>query len=516
MLNTFAMLASFWDKLTGDSTGITLMVLFIVGAAALVAVIVTLVLLSLRHTLLLDYGDKKEKFSVANYKAVDLPAPSREGAKFAGWFYDAQFTHAAESPFQMGKESVTLYAKWEQTPQEESVLKEDDRAQEEKDPETEEEMIAESAPQPEKEREETVFAEETLAESTEPAREEAVQEPAGAEGEPAAQIFEEDADEEAENDEEAGEGDEIDNALVTLVTGGKVFVQYRRSFRARLIQADDEMKGYYNLLRNELLSYVGIKERESWNYDSFNVGRRQFAKVNANTKSLILYLALEPESVDEKYRFRDVSEKRRYKNVPVRYKITGARSFKYALELIEQAAAKFELDFARYGEDLVIPYEDRETLIKKRLIKVYAKRETGETVTEEQLETYIAEGAKVEKLSAYTVTDQVNVGEAETLISDATAKQLIALAGERSERAAQGKRTYVNLDTISEHFREDETVDLASLKERGLVEKKAAAYKVLARGSLNKSLTIVANDFSLPAVKMIALTGGRVVKVRKE
>ena len=183
---------------------------------------------------------------------------------------------------------------------------------------------------------------------------------------------------------------------------------------------------------------------------------------------------------------------------------------------MEQAAAKFELDFARYGEDLVIPYEDRETLIKRRLIKVYAKRETGETVTEEQLETYIAEGAKVEKLSAYTVTDQVNVGEAETLISDATAKQLIALAGERSERAAQGKRTYVNLDTISEHFREDETVDLASLKERGLVDKKAAAYKVLARGSLNKSLTIVANDFSLPAVKMIALTGGRVVKVRKE
>ncbi len=35
--------------------------------------------------------------------------------------------------------------------------------------------------------------------------------------------------------------------------------------------------------------------------------------------------------------------------------------------------------------------------------------------------------------------------------------------------------------------------------------------KVLAKGSLNKPLIVEADDFSLEAVKMIALTGGRVI-----
>ena len=229
----------------------------------------------------------------------------------------------------------------------------------------------------------------------------------------------EEPEEDAEDIGEAGEGDEIDNALVTLVSGGKVFVQYRRSFRARLIQSADETKAMYNRFRSEILSYIGVKERVSWNYDSYNVGRRQFVKMNANAKSLIVYFALAPSEIGEKYRFRDVSEKKRYAAVPVRFKITGARSMQYAIELLEQTAGAFGLDFKRTEENLEIPYETREELIRQRLIKVYAKRETGESVTEEQL------------------------------------------------------------------------------------------------GKLDKALTVEAADFSLPAVKMIVLTGGKVVKIKK-
>ena len=145
----------------------------------------------------------------------------------------------------------------------------------------------------------------------------------------------------------------------------------------------------------------------------------------------------------------------------------------------------------------------------------YKIRETGETVTEEELEKYIEEGATVEKLSAYTVTDKVTAGEAETLITDATAENLIALAEVRSVRGT-GRRSYINLDTISANFREGETVDLATLKARGLLEAKVGSFKVLARGQLDKSLTVEANDFSLAAVKMIALTGGKVVRIKKQ
>lgn len=534
-----ALLSSFWEDLRSGTGGPTMIVLMIVAAAAVVLLVACLILLARRSKIVLDEGNgKKTVIKTGRHKAVRLPAPERDGYTFEGWYTDAACTKRADGTVQASAKSMTLYAKWEKfseekLPQDDSEVPANAFAESSAVTSLDEQAVREEPAAEERacEPEASVAEEENVSEPAaqeepadepapqeEPAEEPSLQDVSASEEEKTAEtsVSEED-EEETEDEDEASEGDEIDNALVTLVSGTKVFVQYRRSFRARLIQADDEMKDYYNGLRSELLSYVGVKERVSWNYDSYNVGRRQFAKINANRKSIILYLALAPASVDEKYTFRDVSEKKRYAAVPVRYKITGSRSFKYAVELIAQAAAEFGLDYKRFEEKLDIPYEERDELIKKRLIKVYAKRETGETVTEEELEQYIEEGATVESLSAYTVTDRVSVNEAEILISDATAKQLVALAEEAEEqpRAARAKRSYVNLDTVSANFREGEKVDLAALQAKGLVDKKATAYKVLARGSLDKSLTIEANDFSLPAVKMIALTGGRVVKIRK-
>ena len=55
-----------------------------------------------------------------------------------------------------------------------------------------------------------------------------------------------------------------------------------------------------------------------------------------------------------------------------------------------------------------------------------------------------------------------------------------------------------------------------SLKQKGLVPKSARAVKILARGSLNKPLTVIAQDFSTSAVKMITLTGGHAMLVDRE
>ncbi len=508
-------------------------------ALAVIVIFVLLIQLTVRHSLTFLVGEGKTiKYKFPRRRMVrltgeqsDVPVPSREGFTFAGWYLDEACTVSAGDIYRVEKDAA-LYAKWvpaEKAAEDIAAPVEEASAEEPAAPVAEEtaEDIAVPAEEVVAGEPAAPVAEETAEDIAAPAEEVVAEEPAAPVAEetagaitapveeaPAA-VEEEDGEEEEDAEDEAAEGDEFDNALVTLVSGSKVFVQYRRSFRARLIQASDEMKEYYNLLRSELLSQIGVKERVSWNFDSFNVGRRQFAKVNANTKSLIVYFALSPEEVDEKYRFRDVSEKKRYANVPVRYKITGSRSFKYALELLEQTAEKFGLDFKRVQEHLDIPYEDRDALIRQRLIRVYAKRETGETVTEEELEKYIEEGATVEKLSAYTVTDKVTAGEAETLITDATAENLIALAEVRSVRGT-GRRSYINLDTISANFREGETVDLATLKARGLLEAKVGSFKVLARGQLDKSLTVEANDFSLAAVKMIALTGGKVVRIKKQ
>ena len=527
---------SFWEGIVERSDSPAFIALLCIVALAVIAIVVLLFLLFLpfRLTLHLD-GSQTKTERHFGHQGVELhePAP-REGYRFVGWFEDKLFIRPVDKVYRMPMRAAHLYAKWEAVTEEQTeeppvVAAEETAARNAADAAPA--AATQNIPAPAEEQPAAPAAEEAVAQEEElvsasaeeqpaaPAAEEAVAQEeelvsAPAEEQPAA--AEEEEVPEDEQAEESGEGDEIEGALVTPVSGGKVFVQYRRSYTARLIQADDAIKDFYNGIRNEVLSYIGVKERVSWNYHSFNVGRRQFAKINANTKSLILYLALDPGEVSEKYNFRDVSEKKRYASVPVRYKITGSRSYRYALELLEQTAAKFALDFHRKEDTQVIPYEDRDALIRRGLIKVYAKRDTGETVTEEQLEEMIAEGATVEKLSAYTVTDRVSVKEAEDLITDATAEQLIALADTRVERIVPGRRAVVNLDTISANYREGEKVDLASLKAKGLIDKKAAACKVLARGMLDKSLTIEAADFSLPAVKMIALTGGKVIRIRKD
>ena len=484
--------ASWWEKLKALFDSPLALTLLAACVVLFIAIVCLIAVLSRRIQVTYVSCGKEDIRSYYKGARADQSAPERrEGYRFGGWYLDETCTKKAPETLRVKKKGIVLYALWEKEEDEEAAA----------EPVTEETAVVE-----EPVTEETAVVEEPVAK--EPAAEPVPEEPAQEEAE------------EEEDETEAAEGDEFDNALVTTVTGTKVFVQYRRSFTARLIQADDEIKDIYNSVRNALLTVSGVKERTSWNYNSINRGRKQFAKINANRKSLILYLALSPSNIEDKYRFRDVSEKKRYKDVPVRYKITGSRSLQYALELIEQAADNNGLTLQEFPfeQNLSIPYEPREDLIKKKLIKVYAKKDSGETITEEQLEEFIEEGATVESLSSFTVTDKVSVLEAEKLVSDATAKQLMALADEVADntpRVAQAKRGYINLDTIAANFKEDEIVNLQTLKEKKLVQPKMSAVKVLARGSLDKALTVEAADFSLPAVKMIVITGGKVVKLKK-
>lgn len=78
----------------------------------------------------------------------------------------------------------------------------------------------------------------------------------------------------------------------------------------------------------------------------------------------------------------------------------------------------------------------------------------------------------------------------------------------------EGKRHgIVNVDTLSRSFSAGDRVDINSLKSHSLIPYDTAYIKVLARGIIDKPLYVYANDFSLSAVKMIALSGGKAVKV---
>ena len=75
------------------------------------------------------------------------------------------------------------------------------------------------------------------------------------------------------------------------------------------------------------------------------------------------------------------------------------------------------------------------------------------------------------------------------------------------------KKGIINIDVLSASFEANDKVTLKSLKEKGLINKNIGYVKVLARGILNKPLEVELNDYSIEAVKMIILTGGKVKRV---
>ena len=70
--------------------------------------------------------------------------------------------------------------------------------------------------------------------------------------------------------------------------------------------------------------------------DTYKLGNKPIAKVAVVGKTLNVYFALSPEEFkDTKYKFIDVSSKKKFKNYPMRVKITSDRQARWAGELTE-------------------------------------------------------------------------------------------------------------------------------------------------------------------------------------
>ena len=75
-------------------------------------------------------------------------------------------------------------------------------------------------------------------------------------------------------------------------------------------------------------------------------------------------------------------------------------------------------------------------------------------------------------------------------------------------------RAVVYLDTLSDAFSPYSFVNLAILRKEGIVGEETTHIVVHARGVLRKPLMVEADGFSLEAVKMLSLTGGRAILIR--
>lgn len=440
---------------------------------------------------------------------LDLyPLPPREGYRFVGWFRDEACTEPVAGVLRVPRRGAELYARWKaELPQgspcaASSLRKADGSAAELSAP-----SIPAAAPSVSSAPASASFAP-SVPERTGAATGSVLKRAVTANGSgaaarsPAPPIS-------LSRSRSVPTEDDFTRALLTTAAGELIFLYRRRSFLARLALADSAVQDFFREVRAALLSFAGVRERIGWGGASYAVGRTTLARIAANAKSLVVCLALDPRGAYlAGVHFADLSARGRYASVPVRCKVTGRRSLHAVLDLVRELARLHALAGCAPPAPPELPPPDPRLLAERGLIRVVARRENGDPVAGEELRALLEAGATLEKFSSAFALRRMRGRAVRFLLGEGVSPRPVPA---RSSAA----RALVNLDTIAACFADGERVDLETLREKGLIGRRATACKILARGRLDKVLTVEAEEFSRAAERLIAQKGGKAVRVHK-
>ena len=158
--------------------------------------------------------------------------------------------------------------------------------------------------------------------------------------------------------------------------------RYNRSFIARIIQADDELKARYSELKNHVLSYKNVYNKITWKREAFYSEKRAcIATFAIRGKTLCLFLAVSPSKFEgTKYKVEDRSAKRPHAKMPTMFRIRSDRSTKFAKEMLNIVFAEHGLK--ENGDYVPVnyrpAYKSTENLIKKGYIHASTTTSNGD------------------------------------------------------------------------------------------------------------------------------------------
>ena len=160
-------------------------------------------------------------------------------------------------------------------------------------------------------------------------------------------------------------------------------LRYNRSFTAKLLLAEPEVKEYYAAVATELLSYEKVRSRTGWSGVTFTAGRTQIARCALSGKTLNLYLAVAASGVSgARYKARYVGATRKYEKTPALLRIRSKGSAKNAVRCIAQVAEENGLIKRSPLPDPIspkaFPADSLGNLITRGLVRVVRGRTGGE------------------------------------------------------------------------------------------------------------------------------------------
>ncbi len=176
--------------------------------------------------------------------------------------------------------------------------------------------------------------------------------------------------------EEEEDDDDDDDAVGFAETAGDpaLMTRYKRSFLAKIIQSDDDVKYFYSELKNEILAYSKVNSQLSWSNDRFTKSRETIAKIGIRGKTLCLYLSLNPdEFATSVYHQTFVGDTKMYEKTPMMVKIKSQTALKRAMKLIallmEKEEAVRRKSFAAVDYVKMYRYKKDSVLLNEGLIK---------------------------------------------------------------------------------------------------------------------------------------------------
>ena len=155
-------------------------------------------------------------------------------------------------------------------------------------------------------------------------------------------------------------------------------MKFNRSFIARIIQSDDDCKQYYGEVKHALLSYKKVNSNVAWSNERFNKGRETIARMKIRGKTLVIYLALDPNDYKTSvYHHADVSDNKTVLGTPMMIKVKSPLGVRKAIRLIDEMLAKRDgekRDVPERDYAAMYPYETIEELIEDGLVKDVRKK----------------------------------------------------------------------------------------------------------------------------------------------
>ncbi len=252
----------------------------------------------------------------------------------------------------------------------------------------------------------------------------------------------------------------------------------RYTFDLKLRLADENVKGFYSDIKNALLSY-GVHCRMSRHKENFNKGRNQIARMAINGKTLKVYLALDPGTLDPKiYHHKDVSDKKGVADLPTMINVRSGLAVRKIKALID-----------RIAEELVIKPKKHEPVD-------FAKDLTldGFSTVERKGYGYMVKG-NATRAQVDDIPDDFATNAVEYVYAEKRAERFI--------------KTKVTLDQLEDKFADGATIDIDAIRDKGLAFAPNSNWlSVAASDRLSKKFRVYANEYTVSAAKMICVAGG--------